>query len=62
MKITVDRKKCIGCGVCVDVAEKVLEMKEGLSFPIETADLKSEENQESAKMAAEICPVQAIKI
>lgn len=62
MKIKVDETKCIGCGVCVDVAENILEMKDGQSYPIEGADLSTTDAQESAKMAAQVCPVQAISI
>lgn len=60
MKVKVDQSKCIGCGVCVDVAEKVFEMKDGTSSPITTADMSSPENMEGVKMACEVCPIQAI--
>ena len=62
MKVKVDQNKCIGCGVCVDLAEKVFEMKNGLSSPIESADMDLAENQEAAKMSVDVCPVQAISV
>ncbi len=62
MKVKVDPKKCIGCGVCVDIAEKVFVIKDGISKPIESADLSSPETLEAVKMAIEVCPIQAISI
>jgi ferredoxin len=62
MKVKVDETKCIGCGVCVDVAETALEMKDGQSYPIENADLSTTEAQEAVRMAVQVCPVQAISI
>ncbi|KKS94882.1 MAG: Ferredoxin [Candidatus Collierbacteria bacterium GW2011_GWB1_44_6] len=60
MKITVDSGNCIGCGVCVDIAEKSFEMKDGKSQPIELDSSTSPEIEETVKMAVECCPVQAI--
>ena len=49
-KITVN-ESCIGCGTCVGVAPDVFEMNdEGLS------------SVDSAKEAAESCPVEAIEV
>lgn len=62
MKIKVDQTKCSGCGVCVDIAEKVFVIKDGVSEPVESADLNSSETYEAVKMAIEVCPVQAISI
>lgn len=69
MRIILERPKCIGCGSCVAVCEKFFEMAEdGLSH---LKDSKKDEqgNEElevseadCAKEAAEICPVQIIKI
>jgi len=61
MKVTVN-SKCIGCGVCVDVAEGVFEMKNGVSVPTGSANLDDPKIQEDTKMAVEVCPVQAIEI
>lgn len=68
MKIIQERKKCIGCGSCAAVCEKYFEMgndglasikggqTNGENMELETADAGC------AKEAAEICPVQIIKI
>ncbi|MCB5662684.1 ferredoxin, partial [Erysipelatoclostridium ramosum] len=47
---------CIGCGTCVGVAPDVFEMNdEGLSSVIG-------DDVDSAKEAAESCPVEAIEV
>lgn len=68
MKITLERPKCIGCGSCVAVCDKYFEMGDdnlskikggqmvGENMELETADVAC------AKEAADICPVQVIKI
>ena len=54
-KITVN-ESCIGCGTCVVVAPDVFEMNdEGLSSVIG-------DDVDSAKEAAESCPVEAIEV
>ena len=54
-KITVN-ESCIGCGTCVGVAPDVFEMNdEGLSSVIG-------DDVDSAKEAAESCPVEAIEV
>ena len=58
MKISVDKKKCIGCGTCVVIAPKTFKL---------TDDGKAEvinppgDSQNSIKEAVDSCPVQAIK-
>jgi len=56
MKVSINKNKCIGCGTCVSVCNKVFELKDGKAFIRKSADDKC------AKEAADICPVQAIKI
>jgi len=54
-KITVN-ESCIGCGACTGVAPDVFEMNdEGLSSVIG-------DDVDSAKEAAESCPVEAIEV
>lgn len=51
-------EECIGCGACTGVAPEVFEMgDEGLAQVIEGAT-----DVESAKEAAEACPVEAISV
>jgi ferredoxin len=56
-KVSVDQKKCIGCGACEAVCSEVFELKDGKSY----AKVK-ETDKKCAKEAAEACPVQAITV
>jgi len=59
MKVTVDKDKCIGCGLCVSLAPKSFKLGEdGKSQIIEPVG----DDLETIKNAAESCPVGAIKI
>lgn len=54
-------ESCIGCGACVGVASKVFDLNDdGLATTIVDGDLGDLE--ESAKEAAECCPVSAITV
>ena len=57
MKISIDTKKCIGCGACVALCDKVFELKNGKAV----AKIK-ETTEKCAKDAADSCPVQAINV
>lgn len=59
MTVTVS-KECIGCGLCVSIAPKVFEMKNGLSVAKDPNGDKKFPKE--TKEAADSCPVQAIKI
>ena len=55
MAIRIDKKKCIGCGLCASICDEVFEM---------TNDGKAKVKNPKAKCineAKEICPVNAIK-
>lgn len=69
MKIKLERLKCIGCGSCVAVCAAHFEMdEENLSHLKDSArDAEGNEEKEDAEIdcvkdAAEICPVQIIKV
>lgn len=57
--VSVDKKKCIGCGACAATCEEVFEMKDG-----KAAVKKGKEKSKSpcVKEAADGCPVNAIKL
>ena len=68
MKIVLEINKCIGCGSCAAVCDKYFEIKEDNLSRIKGGQM-SGENMElevlepaCAKDAAEICPVQIIRI
>lgn len=59
MKVKVDQDKCIGCGLCVSLAEEVFKINEmGKSEAVGECD--SPECEEKVKEAVSSCPVQAI--
>lgn len=58
-KIIIDQKKCIGCGTCVALAPEVFEL--GPDGKARVKNLKGG-GEETIKLAAESCPVQAISI
>jgi ferredoxin len=57
--VNVDKKLCIGCGLCASVCEEVFEMKDGKSY-VKKGKEKSKSN--CIKEASDQCPVNAIKI
>lgn len=58
-KIIVDKVKCIGCGLCVSLAEKTFKMNDqGKSEVLPNPS----DPEEKIKEAAEACPVEAIII
>lgn len=60
MKIVIDREGCIGCGLCATICPDVFRMADdGLS---EVYAEPSQSNADSAKEAAESCPVEVISV
>lgn len=59
-RIVVDRQACIGARSCVLVAEKVFQMDDQ-NLAYVTTDVDSTD-EETIKMAAEVCPVLAIHL
>ena len=61
MKARVDQDTCVGCGVCPAICPEVFDMKDdGKSHVI--ADPVPADCKDSAKEAAESCPVDAIEV
>jgi len=60
MKAIVDQEKCIGCGLCAQVASDIYEMQEDKAV-VKLNDIP-EDKVEDAKNGAEQCPVSAIEI
>ncbi len=53
-KVTVDKNKCIGCGVCESLCPEVFQLKNGKSSVI------NPEGKCNLQEAIDSCPVQAI--
>lgn len=60
LKITVDKEKCIGCGLCASIAPNSFKLneEEGKVDPINPP----KDDEQTIKSAAESCPVQSIII
>ena len=52
--VSINKKKCIGCGACVSSCPEVFEMSDG------KAKVKSQKDIPCVKEAIESCPVDAI--
>lgn len=56
-KIKIDSKKCIGCGICLNVCpHAVMEMKEGIAF------LANKDRCIECGACDKNCPVNAIRV
>lgn len=51
---SVDKNKCIGCGLCASICSEVFEMKDG------KAEVKEDKDLPCVKEAVSSCPVEAI--
>lgn len=58
-KVTVDKKLCIGCGLCASMLPEVFEMEDDGK-----ASVKNENGApiEKIKEVADMCPTRAIKV
>lgn len=68
MKVLLDLEKCIGCGSCESVCSNFFKLGDDMKVHLENAEKegslekKEVEDIGCLKEAADICPVQAIKI
>ena len=61
MKVSVDKAKCIGCGLCMAVAPEIFEMgSDGKSHVKKQPENETEEKK--VMNAKESCPTEAIKV
>ena len=58
MKITINQEECIGCGSCAVVCPDVFDMNEENKAVVKSTNT----DQECAKEAIDICPIQAIEV
>jgi len=69
MKIKVERPKCISCGSCAAVCPQFFEMEDSGLAHLKNSKKDADGNEElevqepdCARDAAEVCPVQIIKV
>ena len=55
--VKIDKKKCIGCGLCVAICDEVFEMSDDLK-----AKIKKQKDIPAVKEAIDSCPSKAIII
>ncbi|MGD2278765.1 MAG: ferredoxin [Candidatus Omnitrophota bacterium] len=60
MKAVVDQEKCIGCGLCAQVAPDIYEMQGDKA--VAKVEEVPEDKADDAKNGAEQCPVDAISV
>jgi len=60
MKVKVDRDVCTGCELCVDTCPEVFEIVDDLAKA--KVKVVPEDLEDSAREAAEDCPVEAIEV
>ena len=60
MKAVIDADMCTGCELCVATAPEVFEMVDDVA--VMKGDAIADDQVETAKQAAEECPVEAITI
>lgn len=61
MSVVVDKKKCIGCGLCASIAPEVFEMEDD-GFARAKDPNGDKKFPDKMKEAADSCAVEAIKI
>ncbi|WP_028219435.1 ferredoxin [Paraburkholderia oxyphila] len=62
MKLVVDKSRCIGAGQCVLKAPRVFDQQEDDGMVILLAESPSAEDQDAARLAARVCPAEAIVV
>jgi ferredoxin len=62
MRIEINRSKCIAAGQCVLKAPEVFDQDEQDGIVILRTDSPAPELRESARLAARVCPSEAITI
>ncbi len=60
--VSVDRKLCIGCNLCCEIAPEVFYMKGDKSEVKKTANFSEAEIREKVVLASQACPVLAIRV
>jgi ferredoxin len=62
MKITVEMSRCCGAGHCVLSAPEVFDQRDSDGLVILLQENPDESQQPNVRLAAELCPAQAIQL
>lgn len=62
MNVTLDKKKCITCGMCASVAPELFSIDSGIVDLKKDPKTFTEEDKKAAKEAAGMCPNGVIQI
>lgn len=60
-KITIDKNKCIGCGMCVTIVPEIFELGEDGKAKVKVTEFKGLKVQK-VQEAVDSCPVSAIEL
>lgn len=61
MRVSVDREKCMGCGVCESICPEVFQMGDDNIAKV-LQDPVSDSLEPAAREAADSCPEEAIQV
>ena len=62
MKVTVEMSRCCGAGRCVLSAPEVFDQRDSDGLVILLQENPDESQQHNVRLAAELCPAQAIQL
>jgi ferredoxin len=62
MKVTINKKKCIGCGTCAAFAPELFSVEGGTATLIKNPGAYTDADKKKAGQAAANCPTEAIEI
>ncbi len=60
MKVTINKDKCLGCGMCVGINNDVFDFDDD-GLAIANSDKINDENKDNVEDAINSCPVGAIE-
>ncbi len=62
MKITLDRPRCEGHGLCEEAAPRLMHLDDEGELVLDVDDVEEAGDVDAAKAAVRVCPVAALKL